>query len=83
MALAVPADHRVKLRESEKEDKYLDLARELEKKPKQAKKTKQQKTTKQTKKKKEPPPKKTTKKKTMKHESNGDTNCNLCARYSH
>ena len=29
---AVPADHRVKLKESEKIDKYLDLARELKKK---------------------------------------------------
>ena len=28
---AVPADHRVKLKESEKSDKYLDLARELKK----------------------------------------------------
>ena len=28
---AVPADHRVKLKESEKKDKYLDLARELSK----------------------------------------------------
>ena len=28
----VPADHRVKLKENEKRDKYLDLARELEKK---------------------------------------------------
>ena len=28
---AVPADHRVKLKESEKIDKYLDLARELKK----------------------------------------------------
>ena len=28
---AVPADHRVKLKESEKRDKYLDLARELKK----------------------------------------------------
>ena len=28
---AVPADHRVKLEESEKKDKYLDLARELKK----------------------------------------------------
>ena len=27
----VPADHRVKLKENEKRDKYLDLARELEK----------------------------------------------------
>ena len=27
--LAVPADHRVKLKESEKKDKFLDLAREL------------------------------------------------------
>ena len=25
----VPADHRVKLKESEKKDKYLDFAREL------------------------------------------------------
>ena len=31
MDLAVPADHRVKLKESEKRDKYLDLARELKK----------------------------------------------------
>ena len=30
--IAVPADHRIKLKESEKRDKYLDLARELEKK---------------------------------------------------
>ena len=28
---AVPADHRVKIKEGEKIDKYLDLARELEK----------------------------------------------------
>ena len=28
---AVPTDHRVKLKESEKKDKYLDLARELKK----------------------------------------------------
>ena len=28
---AVPADHRVKLKESEKNDKYLDLTRELKK----------------------------------------------------
>ena len=28
---AVPADHRVNLKESEKKDKYLDLARELKK----------------------------------------------------
>ena len=27
----VPADHRIKLKESEKKDKYLDLARELKK----------------------------------------------------
>ena len=26
---AVPADHRIKLKESEKKDKYLDLAREF------------------------------------------------------
>ena len=32
MDLVVPADHRVKLDESEKKDKYLDLARELKKK---------------------------------------------------
>ena len=30
--LAVPADHRIKLKECEKKDKYLDLARELKKK---------------------------------------------------
>ena len=29
---SVPADHRVKLKEGEKKDKYLDLARELKKK---------------------------------------------------
>ena len=28
---AVPADHRISLKESEKKDKYLDLARELKK----------------------------------------------------
>ena len=28
---AVPADHRIKLKESEKKDKYFDLARELKK----------------------------------------------------
>ena len=28
---AVPADHRIKLKESEKKDKYLNLARELKK----------------------------------------------------
>ena len=26
---AIPADHRIKLKEREKKDKYLDLAREL------------------------------------------------------
>ena len=31
MNFAVPADHKVKLKESEKKDKYLDLARELNK----------------------------------------------------
>ena len=31
VALAVPADHRIKLKEYEKKNKYLDLARELEK----------------------------------------------------
>ena len=31
MNFAVLADHRVKLKESEKKDKYLDLARELKK----------------------------------------------------
>ena len=29
---AVPADHRIKLKEWEKKDKYLDLTRELKKK---------------------------------------------------
>ena len=29
--MAVPADHRIKLKECEKKDKYLDLARELKK----------------------------------------------------
>ena len=32
MDFAVPADHRIKLKESEKKDKYEDLARELKKK---------------------------------------------------
>ena len=32
MDLAVPEGHRIKLKESEKRDKYLDLARELFKK---------------------------------------------------
>ena len=31
MDFAVPTDHRVKLKESEKKDKYLDFARELKK----------------------------------------------------
>ena len=31
MDLAVPADYRIKLKESEKKDKYLGLARELKK----------------------------------------------------
>ena len=31
MDFAVPADHRIKLKESEKKDKYFDLARELKK----------------------------------------------------
>ena len=32
MDSAVPKDHRVKLKEGEKRDKYLDLAKELKKK---------------------------------------------------
>ena len=28
---AIPVDHRIKLKESEKKDKYLDLAREFKK----------------------------------------------------
>ena len=32
VGFAVPADNRVKVKESEKSDKYLDFARELEKK---------------------------------------------------
>ncbi len=31
MDFAVPADHRIKLKECKKKDKYLDLARELTK----------------------------------------------------
>ena len=31
MNFAVPVDHRVKLKESEKKDKYVDFARELKK----------------------------------------------------
>ena len=51
MVFAVLADHRLKVKESEKRDKCQDLAREL-------------------------------KKKTMEHESDGDTNCDWCVRYS-
>ena len=32
MDFGLPADHRVKLKESEKKDKFLDIARELKKK---------------------------------------------------
>ena len=32
MDFAIPADHKVKLKENEKKDKYLDLAREMKKK---------------------------------------------------
>ena len=32
MDCSLPADHRIKLKECEKKDKYLDLARELKKK---------------------------------------------------
>ena len=32
MYFAVPADHRVKIKESEKKDKYLNIAREIKKK---------------------------------------------------
>ena len=32
MDFAVPTDHRIKLKEREKKDKYLDLARELKRK---------------------------------------------------
>ena len=52
MDLTVRAYHKIKLKESEKKDEYLNLARELEKK-------------------------------TMEHKSDGDTNGNLCTRYSH
>ena len=31
MDFAVPSDHRIKLKESEKKDRYLDLAKELKK----------------------------------------------------
>ena len=31
MDFAIPADHRLKLKESKKRDKYIDLARELKK----------------------------------------------------
>ena len=47
----IPANHKVKLKESEKRNKCLALVREL--------------------------------KKTMEHESDGDTSCCWCARYSH
>ena len=36
MDFAVSADHKVKLKETEKSDKYLDLARELKNKQKKA-----------------------------------------------
>ena len=32
MDFTIPVDHRIKLKENEKKDKYLDLARELKKK---------------------------------------------------
>ena len=48
---AVPVELRMKLKECEKRDKYLDLAREL--------------------------------KKTVEHESDDYTNCNLCSWFSH
>ena len=48
---ASPADHRIKLKECEKKDKYLDLAWRL-------------------------------KKKTIDHESDNYTNCDLSFRYS-
>ena len=51
MDFAVPANHTVKVKESEHRDKYQDLAWEL--------------------------------KKSIKHESDGDTNCNWRARYGH
>ena len=51
MDFSVQADHRVKLKESDKKDKNLDLATKL--------------------------------KKTVKHESDIDTNCNCCTYYSH
>ena len=49
--LSVPADDSVKLKESEKRDKYLEFARELQK--------------------------------TMEHESDGDSYCYWCVRFSH
>ena len=48
VVFTVPADHRVKLKESEKREKYLDLLGEL--------------------------------RKTMRHGSDGNTNCNWCVR---
>ena len=49
MDFAVRADLRVKVKESEKKDKFLDLARGL----------------------------------VIEHESDDETNCNCCTRYSH
>ena len=51
MDFVIPAYHRVKLKEIQKRDKLIDLAKEL--------------------------------KKTMQHESDSDTYCNWCTRYSH
>ena len=42
MDFAVPADHRVKLKENEKRDKYLDFCRELTKKTNKKKNSKKQ-----------------------------------------
>ena len=39
MDFAVPADHRIKLKESEKKYKYVDIARELKKKNNKEKQT--------------------------------------------
>ena len=50
MDFAIPTDHKVKQKESEKRDKYQDLARE---------------------------------RKNMKHEGDGDTNCNWRAPNGH
>ena len=61
---AVPEDHEIKLKESEKRDKYLDLTRKKKKKNSKQNKNKQ----------KHPPPNE----ETLEQKWDGITNCNWC-----